>query len=143
MSQFSAISKFRLSTCHADLQTLFNEVIKYFDVTILEGYRGRQAQEQAFAEGKTKLHFPFGNHNKNPSMAVDAAPWPIPNWKEVSNFIFFGGKVMAIAAILYAEGKMTHKLRYGADWNANDDVTDQSFVDAVHFELIGVANETD
>jgi peptidoglycan L-alanyl-D-glutamate endopeptidase CwlK len=137
MQQFSPISKFRLSTCHPDLQVLFNEVIKYFNCTILEGYRGREAQEKAFKEGKTQLHFPFSNHNKNPSMAVDAAPWPIPDWKKTEDFIYFGGIVMGIAIILYSKGEMTYKVRYGGDFNENNFVSDQPFLDAVHFELCG------
>ncbi len=39
MPEFSNTSKARLATCHPDIQEVMNEVIKYFDCTILEGYR--------------------------------------------------------------------------------------------------------
>ena len=75
MPKYSTISKSRLVTCHQDLQTLFNEVIKYYDCTIVYGHRGEIAQNQAYAEGKSQLKWPNSKHNKWPSLAVDAAPY--------------------------------------------------------------------
>lgn len=135
MPAFSQESFSKLSQCHIDLQTLFYEVIKYRDCKILEGHRGQLEQNAAFAEGKSKLRWPDGKHNASPSLAVDVAPYPIPAWSKINNFIYFGGFVMGIAAKLKAEGKITHDIRYGGDFNGNEDVTDQSFVDAVHFEI--------
>lgn len=137
MPQFSRISKFRLQTCHEDLQILFNEVIKYFDCTILEGYRTKEAQEKAFKDGKSKLHYPFGKHNKNPSMAVDVAPYPLPKWKNINDFIYFGGKVLGIAEMLYAQQKINHKISYGGDWGRDGLISNDSFGDYVHYQLIG------
>jgi peptidoglycan L-alanyl-D-glutamate endopeptidase CwlK len=139
MPAFSQSSRSKLSTCHPDLQVLFFEVIKHTDCVILEGHRNQADQEQAVKTGKSKTPWPTGKHNSLPSRAVDVAPFPIVDWKKLDNFLYFGGFVMGIAAILRASGKMTHGIRYGADWNQNQDVTDQSFIDAVHFELIGGA----
>ena len=77
MPKFSQASFSKLATCHIDLQCLFYEVIKYFDCTILEGYRNEVDQDKAFASGHTKLHWPNGKHNRNPSMAVDVTPYPV------------------------------------------------------------------
>ena len=136
MPKFSQKSFSNLATCHMDLQVLFYEVIKHFDCTILEGHRGEAAQNAAYAAGNSKLMYPHGKHNATPSNAVDVAPWPLPLWKNTNDFFYFGGIVMGIAAMLLAEGKMTHKIRYGGDFNQNGRVSDSTFVDAVHFELV-------
>lgn len=136
MPKFSPSSVKQLSTAHPDLQVLFFEVIRSKDCTVIEGHRGEAAQNEAFAKGNSKLKWPNGKHNKFPSHAVDVAPYPIPDWKKTSEFIYFGGYVMGIAEMLFQQGKMKHKIRYGGDFNQNDRVTDQSFVDAVHFEII-------
>lgn len=133
MAAFSKKSLDRLNSCHPDLITIFNEMIRYFDCTILEGHRGREAQEKAFSEGKSKVHYPFGKHNAFPSMAVDATPYPV-NLDNKEAHIYFGGFVMALAALLYEEGKITHKLRWGGDWNQDNNPKDGW--DFVHFELI-------
>jgi peptidoglycan L-alanyl-D-glutamate endopeptidase CwlK len=44
MPQFGKDSLTKLSTCHPDLQKLFNEVIKHYDCTILEGHRSDEDQ---------------------------------------------------------------------------------------------------
>ncbi len=48
MPQFGRRSKEQLSSCHPDLQKLFNEVIKHYDCTILEGHRSNEDQLKAF-----------------------------------------------------------------------------------------------
>ena len=59
MPKFSQESFSKLSTCHPDLQALFYEVIKYFDCTIIEGYRNQAEQEQAFKDGELKITLSF------------------------------------------------------------------------------------
>jgi peptidoglycan L-alanyl-D-glutamate endopeptidase CwlK len=134
MPKFSQASFSKLSTCHQDLQVLFYEVIKYFDCTIIEGYRNQEDQEKAFAAGNTKLHWPNGKHNRQPSMALDAAPYPV-DWKNEKRMYWFAGYVMGIAQKLKSEGKMTHALRYGGDWDSDKNINNENFKDLVHFEL--------
>lgn len=139
MPHFSETSKKRLSTCHPDLQRLFNEVIKEFDCTILEGHRGEEAQNKAFKEGKSQLKFPQGNHNAYPSNAVDVAPYPVEFplstdseytvRKKLMQFTFFAGFVKGIAY------KMNIGIRYGGDWNQDNNLKNNKFDDLVHFEL--------
>ena len=138
MPKFSQASLEKLATCHKDLQTLFNEVIKYVDCTVIEGHRGKDAQNKAFAEGKSKLQWPNGNHNFYPSNAVDVAPCINGgiDWKNSGQFYFFAGRVLGIAEILKEQGKITHSIRFGGDWNQNDNISDESFRDLVHFEVL-------
>ncbi len=135
MPKFSQSSFSKLSTCHLDLQALFFEVIKYFDCTIIEGYRNKADQEKAFAAGNTQLHWPEGNHNRNPSMAVDVAPYPI-DWTNSKRMYWFAGFVMGIAQKLKDEGRMTHSIRFGGDWDRDDDIDDEKFKDLVHFDIV-------
>lgn len=137
MPKYSTISKSRLVTCHQDLQTLFNEVIKYYDCTIVYGHRGEIAQNQAYAEGKSQLKWPNSKHNKWPSLAVDAAPYERTaiDWGKLQSSNF-AGFVLGIAAMLFAEGKITHRIRSGADWDMDNDVDDTTFWDACHFEIV-------
>lgn len=124
-----------LATCHPDLQTLFNEVIKSFDCTVLEGHRDEAAQDRAVKDGKSQLAYPFGKHNATPSNAVDVSPYPI-EWQNLNRFYWFAGYVMGIAQKLLDDGKMSHAIRYGGDWNSNKEITDNHFNDLVHFELV-------
>lgn len=136
MPKFSQASFSKLSTCHPDLQALFYEVVKYFDCTILEGYRNEIDQETAFANGSTKLHFPHGKHNSQPSMAVDVAPYPV-RFSDEKLAIWFGGYVLGIAQKLKDEGKITHGVRWGGSWDGLGKLDRPGQLsDADHFELV-------
>lgn len=129
MPSFSQKSKTQLSTCHSDLQLLFNMVIKSYDCVVLEGFRGEEKQNKAYDEGKSKLKWPNSNHNKYPCRAVDVSPYPI-DWNDWKKFYHFIGYVQACATILGI------KIRTGADWNMDGDFKDNKFNDLVHFELV-------
>ena len=135
MPKFGAESIRQLATCHPDLQMLMNEAIKYIDFSVIEGHRGQAAQQAAFAAGNTKLHWPNGKHNKSPSMAVDIAPYPL-DWQDTQRFVYFAGYIMVIAKMLLAQGKMTHVIRWGGDWDSDTLFKDESFRDFGHFELV-------
>lgn len=129
MNKFSKSSKDRLSTCRFDLQTLFREVIKGFDCTVLQGRRGEEEQNRLFEQNKTKVKYDKSKHNKNPSLAIDVVPYPI-NWNDRERFHYFAGYVMGIAC------NMKIKLRWGGDWDRDTQVDDNSFDDLPHYELI-------
>lgn len=128
MPKFSDKSKKILQTCHIDLQGLFNEVIRTYDCTILEGHRDEETQNIYHRQGKSKLSWPESAHNKNPSLAVDVAPYPI-DWNDSVRFYHFAGFVLGIAT------KRGIKIRWGGDWNGNMDFKDQNFHDLPHIEL--------
>lgn len=136
MPKFSDESFTKLSTCHPDLQALFFEIIKYIDCTIIEGHRTEARQEEDFAKGATKLHYPFGKHDSQPSMAVDVTPYPV-NLDDNNMSLWFGGYVQGIAQKLKEEGKMEHSVRWGGSWDGLGKLdTACQLHDSVHFELI-------
>lgn len=134
--KFSSTSKERLASCHHDLQVLFNEVIIHIDCTVIIGIRSEAEQNLAFKEGASDLEFPLSKHNRIPSQGVDVAPYPI-KWKKIKRFYYFGGFVNGIADRLFAEGKMSHRIRWGGDWDGDNDFSDQKLNDLVHFGLLG------
>lgn len=129
MPTFSQLSRQRLASCDPRLQSVFNEVIKHFDCFVLVGHREKAEQDQAVAEGRSKLPWPKSKHNSLPSLAVDVAPYPL-DWEDRERLCYFAGWVMAIAA---TKGVA---LRWGGDWNRDTQVRDNSFDDLVHFEIV-------
>ena len=138
MPRFSAASLAKLETCHFDLQTIFHEVIQYYDCTIVVGHRNESDQDKAVAAGLSQTPWPTSKHNSTPSMAVDAIPDinGIIDWNASIDIAYFAGYVMATARQLLQAGKITHQLRYGGDWLEDNDLRDNHFNDRDHFELI-------
>jgi peptidoglycan L-alanyl-D-glutamate endopeptidase CwlK len=128
MPRFGKTSKKRLNTCHEDLVDLFNEVVKYFDCSVLEGHRNKEDQNKYYDEGKSKVKFPYGKHNASPSCAVDVVPYPV-NWNDTDRMYYFAGMVKGIAET------MEIKIRWGGDWDNDTEVKDTNFKDLPHFEL--------
>jgi peptidoglycan L-alanyl-D-glutamate endopeptidase CwlK len=128
MAKFGKSSIERLSTCHKDLQKVFNEVIKYVDCSVLEGHRNEERQNKLFEEGKTKVKYPKGRHNSSPSRAVDVTPYPV-DWDDRERQTLFAGFVLGIAR------SMDIKLRWGGDWDMDFEVMDNRFDDFPHFEI--------
>lgn len=115
MPKFSKISKERLATCHPDLQAVCNELIKYYDFSVLEGHRGEQAQNDAYRNGTSQVKYPHSAHNKTPSLAVDIAPYPI-DWDNISRFNEMIIRFDTVAKILRAEGVIDNDFVYGGQW---------------------------
>lgn len=133
MPNFSARSKKNLSEAHENLQKLFNEVIKFYDCSVIDGYRGEQEQNDAYYQGRSEVKFPNSKHNQKPSLAVDVVPWfknkPHIRWEETKKFYEFGGFVQGVAKMLGVE------IRWGGNWDMDDELQDQSFFDLDHFEI--------
>ena len=130
-------SKKNLAKAHPLLQKLFNAVAaetaamngKKPGIIVLDATRGKAAQELAFAQGRTKVHFGDSAHNYVPAIALDVCPAPI-DWKDTSKFIILGKRfVLPIAK------EFGIPIRWGADWNMNSNLKDESFVDMPHYEL--------
>lgn len=139
MFPYGKTSQARLDTCHVDIKTIFDEVKKYINASIFCGHRGKEDQNKAFADGLSQLKWPHSKHNKIPSLAVDAGPYFVElsntDWKDELAFAVFAGHVMCIARQLYKEGKITHLLRWGGDWDMDGRSRDERFRDLPHFEL--------
>ena len=121
-----------LATCHNQLQYVFKEVLRFADHSIVKGHRNKEAQNLAFDQGFSKIKWPDGNHNSRPSTALDAKPYPLSNDRieSMRQLQYFGGIVLGVA---FVHGIT---LRWGGDWNRNHDLSDQSFNDLYHFELV-------
>ena len=120
MAKFGKRSLSNLETCHPSIQKVLSEAIKYFDFSVLCGYRNQEDQDKAYSDGFSKVKFPNGKHNTNPSLAVDIAPYPI-NWDDISRFHFMAGVILTVANQLNIE------LEWGGNW--------KSFKDYPHFQL--------
>ena len=140
---FGPRSRKNLNECRGDLQVIFDEVIKIIDCSVIEGHRPQVEQDKAFAEERSKVRWPNSMHNREPSLAADVAPYPIiwgdepgiDRQKAIGRFYLLGGIVIGTAHQLFLEGKITHKVRWGGDWDMDGDIMDQRFEDLVHFEL--------
>ena len=133
MPFFGDKSKEHLSQAHPDLQRLFNDVIKTYACSVLCGHRGKEAQEAAFRDEKSRVHFPNSKHNQLPSLAVDVAPYPV-DWSDTKDamkrWYHFGGYVKGVAST------MGITIRWGGDWDGDFELRDQNFNDIPHFELV-------
>lgn len=129
MPSFSQVSKDRLATCHPKLQALLNEAIKHYDFTVLCGHRGKDEQDAAYNSGRSKVRWPDSKHNRTPSLAVDVAPYPV-DWSDLDRFRRLAWFLKGLGLGLGAD------LRLGADWDGDNDITDQTFHDLPHVELI-------
>lgn len=144
MYKFGSKSQSRLDTCHKDIQTIINEVIKVYDCSVIEGQRTLETQQKYFKEGKSQLDGinKKSKHQSNPSMAIDVMPYykgfnPFTSENGAKAFYYQAGIIMGIASQLKEEGKISHSLRWGGNWDSDMDFfNDSNFFDLPHFELI-------
>ncbi len=81
MPTFGKRSTDNLGSCHGKLQLVCRELIKHYDFAVIEGYRPNDRQDELFHQRKSKLRGGQSLHNKNPSRAIDLAPYPI-DWND-------------------------------------------------------------
>lgn len=148
----------KLMTCHRDIQAVMNEAIKHYDFSVLFGTRTPEEQFELFKKGRRVVigdgsdpnnyeiykksevvTFKDGfikksRHNYYPSKAIDIAPYPI-DWKDLNRFYFLAGHILLIADQMLRQGKITHNLVWGADWDDDRDFKDHIFMDYPHFQI--------
>ena len=130
MPRFGKRSKQRLKGVDSRLVNVLNEVVKYFDITVIEGLRSQERQNELVAQGKSKTK--FGKHVQG--KAVDIAPYPI-DWNARDDFHYLGGFVLGVAS------RMGIDVRWGGDWSDSSlsknarTTKDNNFDDLVHFEI--------
>lgn len=119
---FGPRSRAALATCHPALQALATRALELspIDFTVTEGFRGRDAQEQAYATGHSKAHFGQSPHNHEPSLALDVVPYPV-DWSDPKKFRTIAD------AFKQAAKEQDVTLRWGGDF--------KKFVDMPHFEI--------
>jgi peptidoglycan L-alanyl-D-glutamate endopeptidase CwlK len=126
MYKFGKRSKERLKGVKPELVNVLNELVKIMDVTIIEGLRTKERQEELVASGASKTKYSKHLEGK----AVDLAPYPI-DWKDRDRFHYMGGMIRGIAK------QLNVNVRWGGDWDGDGETKDNGFDDLVHVELRG------
>ena len=124
MPRFGKRSKQRLKGVDTKLVNVLNELVKIMDVTIIEGLRSQERQDELVAKGASKTKYSKHIQGK----AVDVAPYPI-DWKDRDRFHYMGGMVRGIGQQLGVN------IRWGGDWDSDGETKDNSFDDLVHVEI--------
>lgn len=139
MAKFGRRSLKVLGQLHDDAQIIMLEVIHEFDCTLLEGFRPKEKQDYYFEIGLSKIQFPNGKHNVMPSFAWHAMPWhpgkPHVDWNHVRSMMHLAGYIRGIGDLLYSQGKVAHRVRWGGDWDRDFDVREKQWDDLAHYEL--------
>lgn len=142
MYRYGRTSKARLETCHPKLQRVFNEAIKYMDISILEGKRGKEKQDEYFRTGASTVKWPnskhnvadeFGNEIDGYSRAIDAGPYdPVlrnVDYEDTERYTLFAGFIIGLAK------GMGIDIVWGVDWDSDWKTKDHKFKDYPHFQL--------
>lgn len=131
MPQFGKRSRERLKGVDSQLVNVLNEVVKYFDITVIEGVRTKERQAELVAGGKSQT-----KHSKHlTGEAVDVAPFPI-DFQARDDFHYLGGFILGVAS------QMGIDIRWGGDWSDSSltegrrTTKDNNFDDLVHIELV-------
>jgi len=143
---FGKSSRDQLRSCHKDLIEIANLAISRSDVDfgISEGHRSLARQKRLFDMGKSRIDGikRKGKHNYKPSLAFDFFvyhPDPATRRKLIYDKVhlsFIAGILFSCAEELYNKGRITHKLRWGGNWDMDGVLLlDQSFDDLPHVEL--------
>lgn len=138
MYKYSEKSLEKIRQLHKDLQVVLMEAIKHVDINIVCGHRDKVEQDKAYAEGNSKLKFPRSKHNKLPVEAVDIIPYPTgypKDYKGWSQFAYMIGIIKGLSEEMYKSGKISKRLRFGFDFNRDNVLFNDNFIDAPHIEL--------
>lgn len=130
--KYGKASLTEIRTCHPLLQRLAFKVIEQIDTKVWQG--GRTKEEQAINVAKGVSWTMDSKHIRIPSMAIDMSYWPM-EWTDTSEdairkHYHFAGIVKATA---YGLGI---KIRWGGDWDQDNDLKEEKRRDLVHFELV-------
>ena len=124
MPKFGKRSREKMRGVDSRLINVMNELIKLMDVTIIEGLRTKERQEELVAKGASKTKFSKHIEGK----ALDVAPYPI-DWENRDGFYYMGGMIRGIAQ------QLGYDIRYGGDWDSDGQTKDNNFDDLVHVEI--------
>lgn len=152
-------SQKQYDTLHSDLKTVVQWVLMHclVDFTITEGHRPIERQFELykkgreFVNGRWKLVKPKwkvtnidgykvkGKHNYDPSLALDFCAYVPGKVKELMwdtvHLTYIGASFIAAGEALYGQGAISHKVRWGGNWDKDGDLDDNNFYDRPHVEL--------
>lgn len=142
MYKFGIASEQRLKKAHPDLQLIYRTYLKHtrIDIGIAESHRSVELQFKYFKKGLSKIDGKkrLGKHNYLPALAIDF--YPFVNGKacyDLETVSHVAGGLIMVSELLYEQGLVTHKLRWGGNWDRDGIILiDQSFDDRPHTELI-------
>jgi len=129
--RFGRNSRKHLCTVDARGKRIAHKVLKIKDHSIIQGHRNKTKQNQAFREGLSQLEWPFGKHNKTPSLAWDVQTYPAPdNDADLrEEQIYLLGLYKGVG---YESGII---IRTGADFDGDGQVSDSTWYDLFHVEI--------
>jgi len=144
---FGKNSKAKLETCHLDLVKIHKLAIQRtrVDYGISEGHRSIERQKELFDKGYSQIDGinKKGKHNYKPSLATDIYIYhpDLATRRKLAydkcSLCYVAGIIISCAKELYEMGKITHKIRWGGNWDKDGIILyDQSFDDLPHFELV-------
>lgn len=147
MYSFGNTSLKRLNSCHKDLIKIAKLAISRsrVDFGISEGFRSIAKQQEYYNAGKSQIDGinKKGNHNYYPSLAFDFYAYHSDSETRAKiaydkcTLSYIAGILMSCASELLEKGEITHKLRWGGNWDMDGVILqDQSFDDLPHIELI-------
>lgn len=128
---FSKRSLARLETVAPELRRVVELAMsmQVMDFSVICGVRTQDEQRALVAKGASrKLNSKHLPNKLGYSEAVDIAPYPL-NWDDHEAFHRLAGVIQGAAALHNVA------LRWGGDWDGDNDTHDQSFIDLPHFEI--------
>lgn len=155
MPSFSSSSLKKLQGVHQDLQVVCHYAIKEYDFTVLFGYRDPEKQFSLWKIGREEIggiwtivdkskvvtykdgYRTLSKHQLR--LAVDLVPYyskyPHIRWKDTKGLYHFGGYIRGIADMLKKYDAINNDIIWGNDWDDDFILDDQTFYDAVHFQI--------
>lgn len=146
MNKWGKRSLLHYKTLHPDLQLFADEVLKIHDCSIFQGFRDEETQNKYFENGTSHVIWPNSKHNRNPSLAIDLAPY-IPNEDpyDMERVLYFAGICRTVADQLYRDNLIAHEIIWGGTWSTKADAKfmfdvikpngRKGFFDGIHWEL--------
>jgi peptidoglycan L-alanyl-D-glutamate endopeptidase CwlK len=131
MAAFSKKSLEILETCDDRIIKILKDTIKYFDFSILYGYRTSDEQFELFRKGRAIKNGNWiitdqskivtyldgtkykSKHNFEPAQAVDIVPYPV-DWQDIERFLSLA-EMVKLSALKYDIA-----LTWGGDWRMKD-----------------------
>jgi len=133
--QWSKRSSEKLSKVDGRLVSVVNLALARspFDLTIIEGLRSQSTQLAYFKAKKSKTlhsrHLASGITGLSNAIDIGVFENGRINWTNVNRY-------NQLAALMFgAADELRVLIRWGADWNQNGYITDEKFLDFVHYEL--------
>ena len=159
MLTLSANSRAKYETLCEDLRIIIDEALRYstIDFGISEGHRSVATQQEYYKKGRSEINGEWvitdkskvvtyvdgivnkSKHNYSPSMAFDFYVYiPGKNMTyDPTHLTALGYMFVVLGNKLYEEGKITHKIRWGGNFDQDGEILEPgTFRDSPHIELI-------